>query len=398
MLELIRRSQAPAEAVEKAAQGALDLPPAEMIEILVYLTRHGSVGAQAARTLAGFDPAACRSLCSNPDAPADVLAYFLQPRNAQPGALAGLLENPKVGAEQVVALAAAVSAQAAEALLESERVLTSEAALRALSSNPNLSIEQLDRVGAAIVALRPAPKTAAAAAAAPPPVAAPPAAEPPASSAIEEISAEALRFLEEHAAEIAATEHEPFRLVGGAEEEAAPATETEAAPATAQPEHAAAEVGVNLAVLAMRQTGDKSLERESVLQKIAKLTVGQRVQLAMKGSKDERFVLIRDGNKVVSLAVLESPKVSDSEVEGFAAMKNVQEGVLRAIASKRKFMKNYNVVRALANNPRCPLDVSLTLIKMLMGPDLHALSKNKNVSETLRKVAFKQFQEKSARK
>jgi hypothetical protein len=75
------------------------------------------------------------------------------------------------------------------------------------------------------------------------------------------------------------------------------------------------------------------------------MSVGERVQLAMKGTKDERFILIRDGSRVVSLAVLESPKVTDTEVEGFAAMKNVQEIVLRGIAAKRKFMKKYGVIR-----------------------------------------------------
>lgn len=118
----------------------------------------------------------------------------------------------------------------------------------------------------------------------------------------------------------------------------------------------------------------------------------------MKGNREERFILIRDGCKVVSSAVLECPKLTDQEVETFAAMKNVQENVLRGIAAKRKFMKLYPVVRALTSNPRCPLDLSLGLIKNLLVQDLRNLSANKNVSDTLRKVAFKLFKEKTIAK
>jgi hypothetical protein len=106
------------------------------------------------------------------------------------------------------------------------------------------------------------------------------------------------------------------------------------------------------------------------LQKIAKLDIRGRIQLAMKGSKEERSLLIRDGTKIVALAVLESPKVSDGEVERFATQKNVLEAVLRGIPMKRRFAKNYAVVRNLVFNPRTPLDLSLGLMKNLLVGDL----------------------------
>ena len=146
----------------------------------------------------------------------------------------------------------------------------------------------------------------------------------------------------------------------------------------------------------MRAAEAKSRERVSTITKIARMTVGERVQLAMKGTKDERYVLIRDGSRVVSAAVLQSPKVSDGEVEMFASMKNVQESVLREIARNRKFIKNYGVVRSLISNPRCPLDLGLPLMNHLLVNDLKALAGNKNISDTLRKMALKKFKEKSA--
>jgi hypothetical protein len=140
-------------------------------------------------------------------------------------------------------------------------------------------------------------------------------------------------------------------------------------------------------------------ERGSALQKISKLDVKGRIQLAMKGNKEERSLLIRDGTKVVALAVLESPKISDGEVERFASQKNILEAVLRGIPLKRRFAKNYAVIRNLVFNPRTPLDLSLGLVKNLLVSDLRNLAGNKEVSDTVRKLALKMFKQKlNARK
>jgi hypothetical protein len=77
-------------------------------------------------------------------------------------------------------------------------------------------------------------------------------------------------------------------------------------------------------------------------------------------------------------------------------MKNVQEDVLRSIARNRRFMKHYAVVRALVNNPRTPLDISIGLLGHLTNLDLQHLSRNKNVSDTVRKLAAKLFRTKSS--
>lgn len=185
---------------------------------------------------------------------------------------------------------------------------------------------------------------------------------------------EVLRYELEHADEIAAEMGKAFELTGSTTEEM-------------QEVAAAAGSGATKT--------EQGAERESIITKISKMNVGARVKLAMLGNKEERGVLIRDASKVVSSAVLASPKLTDQEVELIAAMKNVQESVLRDIQRSRKFMKNYNVVRNLINNPRCPLDLSLNMVKLLMVNDLKGLSMNKNVPETLKKIALKNFKEKS---
>jgi hypothetical protein len=138
-------------------------------------------------------------------------------------------------------------------------------------------------------------------------------------------------------------------------------------------------------------------KRITVLQRIGRLNVGQRIKLGFLGGREERAILIRDTARLVQNAVLSSPKLTDAEAESYAGAKNLQENVFREIARQRRFIKLYPVVRNLVNNPKCPLDISLTLIKTLMVYDLKSLRHNKNVPDTIRKVAAKLYTEKATR-
>jgi hypothetical protein len=100
-----------------------------------------------------------------------------------------------------------------------------------------------------------------------------------------------------------------------------------------------------------------------------------------------RAQLIRDPNKMVSIAVLSSPKVTDAEVEAFARMANVSEDVLRIIGSNRSWLKNYGVVLGLARNPKTPPAMSMQFLHRLTEKDVKMLSVDRNISETLRIAA-----------
>ena len=127
--------------------------------------------------------------------------------------------------------------------------------------------------------------------------------------------------------------------------------------------------------------------RESTVQKIAGLNVAQRMSLAMKGSREERAVLIRDPNKIVGVAVLSSPKITETEVESIAKMATINEEILRMIGFSRNYTKNYNIVHALVKNPKTPVAMSMNFLNRLNDKDLKSLSTNKNVPEVLRVTA-----------
>ena len=138
--------------------------------------------------------------------------------------------------------------------------------------------------------------------------------------------------------------------------------------------------------------------RMTMLQRLAKMSVAQRVQFAIKGGTEARRTLIRDNNKMVQRAVLQSPRLTDQEVESFACMSSLTDEVLRLIATNRKFRKNYAVVRNLMNNAKTPLDISLHLLPILNAVDLKRLSNNKNVPETLRTTAVKLIRTRAVQK
>jgi hypothetical protein len=130
-------------------------------------------------------------------------------------------------------------------------------------------------------------------------------------------------------------------------------------------------------------------KRKTLLQQISTMTVSQRVKFAMMGGSEARRTLVRDTNKVVQRAVLQSPRLTDQEVEAFASMTSLTDEILRIIGKSRLFRKNYNVVRNLMNNGKAPLDVTLGMLPMLNAPDLKKLGMNKNIPETLRSSAVK---------
>jgi hypothetical protein len=131
------------------------------------------------------------------------------------------------------------------------------------------------------------------------------------------------------------------------------------------------------------------VKRETLLKQIAHMNVVQRLTLALKGNREARMILIKDPNKLVQRCVLQSPRLTDMEVEAFAKMTNLSEEVFRVISLTRKFIKSYVIMKNLVNNPKTPLDISLHLLPRLNANDLKLLTTNKNIPDTLRSIAVK---------
>ncbi len=411
-IDLIRSSKLPSNMMQFAAKGALQVAPDENIEILVYLAKHNKIFGDTARlTLAGWDEKASLAAAADPKTAREVLDYLIASDNLRPALLPALLENPSVPDSQIAKFAISASRGSVDVMLQCPRVRASVGVLEALRANPYLKAEQSSALNSLLNASQSeapvadsgdGPRVDEAVAAKP--------GEPihdatsiPGDEAGEIPDETISAYLAEHATEIAAELDKPFQPVGGIvdllgtdyfpvsenkemSEIAGSAEKVAAESASAASAAAALSKPVAAAIL-------EPARRDNTMQKINRLDVKGRIQLALKGNKEERSILIRDGTKVVALAVLDAPKISDGEVEKFALQKNVLEAVLRQIPLKRRFMKNYIVVRNLVSNPRTPLDLGLGLMKHLQIQDLKNISANKEVSETIRKMAMKMYKQ-----
>ena len=130
-------------------------------------------------------------------------------------------------------------------------------------------------------------------------------------------------------------------------------------------------------------------ERISMLNRIMKMGVKDRVKLGMKGDHEARNILIRDPNRLVSSAVVNNPRISEQEVETIASMRSISEEILRQIASNRQWARSYTIMHSLAKNPRTPIANSISIMSRLQLRDLAALSKNRNVSDAVRRQALR---------
>jgi hypothetical protein len=352
MVELIRKGAAPASMMRRAARGELSLPASEAIEILVALAANRTLGREAEQTLAGWDEASLAEVAGNAEISMEVLLYLLRNQGQRPALVEALCENPALALEELEVTASRSGEEVLRAMARSRRVRSSSRLLGLMAENP---------------ASEPAR---------------PQLAQWLAAAQDNEAEDVATNFLAHHANEVTQEDSQPFELVADFEGEADPLEQL----------LTRAKQGETVAEAPEEQ------EHLSILQRIGHMRVGERIKLAVRGNREERMVLIRDRSKLVSLAVLESPKVNDAEMETFAAMKNVQETVLRTISTKRNCIKNYGVLRALVNNPKTPLDVVLPLLAHLLIKDLRALAVNKNVNDTVRKLAVKLFRVKTERK
>ncbi len=347
LLSALLGSTAPRALKLSAARGVLPLMRADLVRVLVLLARDGDdeVRQAAGEQIAALPVEETVALLSDPSAGEDVLHFFARASASAPDLRDAVIGNPATPADALRDIAPTMStAQIDLMLLNLNRLIETPDLIDLLAKSPSLTPLQRSRLGEIrkhfleVPEPAPAPSGAAASASAEDtqPVVVAPAApagitEPPAAPAGEQTAGE-------------------------------PGTEEE------QPEAALI---------------------ENANQKILRLNTAEKVQLALKGTREERTILIKDSSKLVQMAVLESPKVTDSEIETIAKMRGVTEEVLRCIAGSRDWMKNYVIVHALATNPKTPVGIAMNLVARLNNRDLKLVAGDKNVAELIRRQARK---------
>ncbi len=338
LVEQFRQGRVPRDLRLMAAQGALPLGPIDLADLLEFLLHDVD---QEIRDSASASLAAL---------PADVMLALARDRSSLPGLLSwilthreerevqeAVLQNTTLPDEAIEARASTLPEELAELVVINQvRLLRRTSLLEALEQNQGLSKDQRRRLRelreSFHIGEQPPEAAAAPAAAAPAP---PPAEEP-----------------EEEEPPPPANDAEAVARYLGAEE---------------------------------RQDNEKV----SAVTRLYRQNTAQKMISALKGTREDRAILVRDPNRLVSSAVLGSPKLTDVEIESFAGMKSLSDEVLRRIGNHKEWTKRYGVIANLVKNPRTPLGISIGLVSRLNPRDIKGLAVDRNVPEVIRKQAQK---------
>ncbi len=129
-------------------------------------------------------------------------------------------------------------------------------------------------------------------------------------------------------------------------------------------------------------------QRQNIYQKILRMSIPEKIRLAMLGNREARNILILDRNKIIPSAVMRSPRLTDNDILAYAQQKNLPEEIYKDIAYNKRWIKNYPIKLALVNNPKTPLPIAIRLLEHLHDNDLKAVRRNKNISSILNRTAF----------
>ena len=338
LVEQFRQGRVPRDLRLMAAQGALPLGPIDLADLLEFLLHDVD---QEIRDSASASLAAL---------PADVMLALARDRSSLPGLLSwilthreerevqeAVLQNTTLPDEAIEARASTLPEELAELVVINQvRLLRRTSLLEALEQNQGLSKDQRRR----------------------------------------------LRELRES---FHIGEQPP-------EAAAAPAAATPAPPPAEEPEEEEPPPPANDAEAVARYLGAEERqdnEKVSAVTRLYRQNTAQKMISALKGTREDRAILVRDPNRLVSSAVLGSPKLTDVEIESFAGMKSLSDEVLRRIGNHKEWTKRYGVIANLVKSPRTPLGISIGLVSRLNPRDIKGLAVDRNVPEVIRKQAQK---------
>jgi hypothetical protein len=375
-VDLIRSGNVPDVILRKGATGELPLPAEDKIEVLAFLAAGPDelLSVLAGNTLQAWDSAELRRVMANPRTAPDVLRFGAERLAAGHEDFRDvLLWNPSLPIDSHIRLQHTIVVKPPVVAATPEPPIEPQPEPFDLTAVPEAAED---------APVDPAPEFASLAGEAVAPRAEPVLMPEPLPAPVAEVQPERMPLaapepvsVAEPVAEEAAVEI-LAKLASGAKIEEVAGTAIEAPPEVTK-----------------RDDELTQKDRETLIEKVNRMSVVEKIKAALTGNMETRVLLIRDSNKIISRAVLQSPKISDTEAESYAAAKNVSEEVLRLIAQNRKFMKTYSVMRALINNPRAPIDITMPLLPRVNERDLKGLSLNRNVPEVIRSLAIKMMKQ-----
>lgn len=343
VINLIATGAYPRDVIMTIARGFLPLPQEDLLAVLAYLVGIGDpeIAAQARTSLLDIPARVLLAFAANEAVDPTHLTRLLRATN-DAAVLESLIRNRAVPDFAITELAQHAEPRLQEIIVINQaRIIRAPEILDALLGNPNLSPEARRR----------------------------------ALETREEFFDKKARLAE--LADLVEPEllAEPDDAIADLLERAAEAGE-ETSAATLQP------------LTASEQTDDR---KAAIWTRLQFMTVAQKVQLAFRGDRMIRMLLVRDRNKLICASVMRNPRMSEQEVEAIAGMRNVDEEVLRLLGNRRDWTSKYNIMLTLCRNPKAPIGVVLPFVNRLTLRDLKGLKDDKGVQQVIREMAKKAY-------
>lgn len=339
-----------------AAKGVAPLPPRDLVIVQAVLAAGEDVAvATAASESLGKLPDAILTPILSGDVPSFVLHRLSDLVLDKPALLELVLLNRALSDAHLAAIVARLPEAALPlALQNEERLLRSEPLVLALRAHPQISPAQIDRmvdflVRAGIVV-----------------------------EGVPEFAAALMRLSPAEALEAIKNVEVPDDLIA---DKADSAIAPDGASLDDLPDISAELVTeADPAAIAEPEAKKKDLP---LLGRIMKMTIAQKIAVAMKGNKEVRSMLVRDTNKLVAIAAIKNPRMTDSEVATVAASRSVHDEVIRTISMNGQWLRQYSVKLALVGNPKTPLPIAMKFLPLLKAIDVKNIAKSKNVSSAV---------------
>jgi len=333
ILDRLRAGEANLETQRRIIQGAL-LPDDELMEAVPLLLRQNDVlYPDAQKLLNTMAESSQVSYFESRETPSEDLSFYLSRFTLNKDPLIALLLNPEIPVQALLTAANRLRADVLDLVVNNQvKILEEPEIVAALRQNPGLSVNQkqkLDDYERLLFKELVSPA--------------------------EELENKSIKEIEQEAIEEAKDWVETF--------------------------------GVEQITKKELKSVIEEVESVSVIKQLAKMSVPQKVQAAIKGNREVRSALVREVNTLVCSAVIRSPRMTEAEAEFYAALRNVQTDVLRLISMNREWMKNYKIVLILVKNPRTPIGISTILIKRVSVRDLRLLKMDRGIPEILRTMA-----------
>jgi hypothetical protein len=137
-------------------------------------------------------------------------------------------------------------------------------------------------------------------------------------------------------------------------------------------------------------SADESIEKKkNLVQMMKDMSIGAKIKLATTGNMEVRKILIKDPRKIIAMAVLGNPKITEKEVIGIASDNAISIDIITHIANTKSLSKNYRVKLALVMNPKTPLRTALQFMELLRMNDLKKVAKSRDIPNALKMKALK---------